>query len=225
MGDNIRSPDRPPGRPGRRIIPLCLPIQPPVAFQPGRRGRRHFRQGGAGRNQWFGNLYLRPSREKRLRGAAGRRAHLCHGKRDFRVSQPRSTFLYTTPPAGWWPRPRPPGLPHSDSQENVMARIEFDQIAHSYYPNPQRTIGLRPQGDQYPVGGRRGLCPAGTFGLRQNHPAQRDLRAAANPAMGRVLYDGNDVTALPPEKRNIAQVFQFPVLYDTMTFSTTWPFR
>jgi glycerol transport system ATP-binding protein len=31
------------------------------------------------------------------------------------------------------------------------------------------------------------------------------------------LYDGQDVTDLPPEKRNIAQVFQFPVLYDTMT--------
>ena len=34
---------------------------------------------------------------------------------------------------------------------------------------------------------------------------------------GRILLDGEDVTALPPEKRNIAQVFQFPVLYDTMT--------
>jgi glycerol transport system ATP-binding protein len=32
-----------------------------------------------------------------------------------------------------------------------------------------------------------------------------------------VLYDGNDVTDLPPENRNIAQVFQFPVLYDTMS--------
>ena len=37
------------------------------------------------------------------------------------------------------------------------------------------------------------------------------------PSSGKVLFDGRDVTALPPEKRNIAQVFQFPVLYDTMT--------
>jgi glycerol transport system ATP-binding protein len=37
------------------------------------------------------------------------------------------------------------------------------------------------------------------------------------PSNGRVLYDGKDVTDLPPERRNIAQVFQFPVLYDTMT--------
>ena len=34
---------------------------------------------------------------------------------------------------------------------------------------------------------------------------------------GDAISDGKDVTALPPEKRNIAQVFQFPVLYDTMS--------
>ncbi len=32
-----------------------------------------------------------------------------------------------------------------------------------------------------------------------------------------MLFDGHDVTALPPDQRNIAQVFQFPVIYDTMT--------
>ena len=37
------------------------------------------------------------------------------------------------------------------------------------------------------------------------------------PTRGKVLFDGRDVTALPPEARNIAQVFQFPVVYDTMT--------
>jgi glycerol transport system ATP-binding protein len=37
------------------------------------------------------------------------------------------------------------------------------------------------------------------------------------PSEGRVLFDGHDVTRLPPTARNIAQVFQFPVIYDTMT--------
>lgn len=37
------------------------------------------------------------------------------------------------------------------------------------------------------------------------------------PSWGRVKFGETDVTDLPPEKRNIAQVFQFPVLYDTMT--------
>jgi glycerol transport system ATP-binding protein len=37
------------------------------------------------------------------------------------------------------------------------------------------------------------------------------------PSEGQVLFDGRDVTKLPPQARNIAQVFQFPVVYDTMT--------
>ena len=32
-----------------------------------------------------------------------------------------------------------------------------------------------------------------------------------------MLFDGRDVTRLAPTERNIAQVFQFPVIYDTMT--------
>jgi glycerol transport system ATP-binding protein len=37
------------------------------------------------------------------------------------------------------------------------------------------------------------------------------------PSNGKVLFGETDVTGLPPEKRQIAQVFQFPVVYDTMT--------
>jgi glycerol transport system ATP-binding protein len=37
------------------------------------------------------------------------------------------------------------------------------------------------------------------------------------PSEGRILFDGRDVTDATPEARNIAQVFQFPVIYDTMT--------
>ena len=37
------------------------------------------------------------------------------------------------------------------------------------------------------------------------------------PTRGRILFDDRDVTTLPTEARNIAQVFQFPVVYDTMT--------
>ena len=37
------------------------------------------------------------------------------------------------------------------------------------------------------------------------------------PSHGKVLFDGVDVTNLPPDQRHIAQVFQFPVVYDTMT--------
>lgn len=37
------------------------------------------------------------------------------------------------------------------------------------------------------------------------------------PTHGRVLFDGKDVTGLAPQQRNIAQVFEFPVVYDTMS--------
>jgi glycerol transport system ATP-binding protein len=36
------------------------------------------------------------------------------------------------------------------------------------------------------------------------------------PTEGSVLIDGEDVTDLPPAERDIAQVFQFPVIYDSM---------
>ena len=37
------------------------------------------------------------------------------------------------------------------------------------------------------------------------------------PSDGAILFDGQDITRLPTSARQIAQVFQFPVVYDTMT--------
>jgi glycerol transport system ATP-binding protein len=43
------------------------------------------------------------------------------------------------------------------------------------------------------------------------------ISGLVRPTLGTVRFDGVDVTELPTERRNIAQVFQFPVIYDTMT--------
>ena len=43
------------------------------------------------------------------------------------------------------------------------------------------------------------------------------ISGLVRPSRGRILFDERDVTDLPTEARNIAQVFQFPVVYDTMT--------
>ena len=43
------------------------------------------------------------------------------------------------------------------------------------------------------------------------------LSGLLRPTRGQVLIDGRDVTQLSPRERNIAQVFQFPVLYDSMS--------
>ena len=37
------------------------------------------------------------------------------------------------------------------------------------------------------------------------------------PTKGEVLFDDTDVTKLNPVQRDIAQIFQFPVIYDTMS--------
>ena len=43
------------------------------------------------------------------------------------------------------------------------------------------------------------------------------ISGIVTPSRGKILFDGADITPLSTQKRNIAQVFQFPVIYDTMT--------
>ena len=43
------------------------------------------------------------------------------------------------------------------------------------------------------------------------------ISGLVTPTQGTVRFDGVDVTGRTPQQRNIAQVFQFPVIYDTMT--------
>ena len=42
------------------------------------------------------------------------------------------------------------------------------------------------------------------------------ISSLLKPKKGQVLFDGKDVTQLSPKDRHIAQVFQFPVVYDSM---------
>jgi len=97
-----------------------------------------------------------------------------------------------------------------------MARIELNEIAHSYHPNPKsesdyalkRIHYIWDDGGAYAMLGPSGCGKTTLLNV---------ISGLLVPTRGKVLYDGSDVTALPPEKRNIAQVFQFPVLYDTMS--------
>ena len=75
---------------------------------------------------------------------------------------------------------------------------------------------LRAEGAELRMGGRRRLCSARTLRLWQDHAAQHHFRPAGSLARQRPVRR-KDVTRLPTEQRNIAQVFQFPVIYDTMT--------
>jgi len=97
-----------------------------------------------------------------------------------------------------------------------MARISFDEVAHSYQPNPKedQDFALKRIHNVWEDGGAYALLGPSGCGKTT---LLNIISGLLKPSQGRVLYDGKDVTDLPPEKRNIAQVFQFPVLYDTMT--------
>jgi len=97
-----------------------------------------------------------------------------------------------------------------------MARITLDGIAHAYGPRPAGPddYALKPlelvwqQGQAYALLGPSGCGKTTLLNI---------ISGLVQPTAGRLLFDDRDVTRLPTEQRNIAQVFQFPVIYDTMT--------
>ncbi len=97
-----------------------------------------------------------------------------------------------------------------------MAKITLDNIRHSYYPNPQRDedFALKRVALDWADGGAYALL--GPSGCGKTTLLNL-ISGLLVPSEGRILFDGRDVSTASPEQRNIAQVFQFPVIYDTMT--------
>lgn len=97
-----------------------------------------------------------------------------------------------------------------------MARIEFQQLAHAYDPNPAALddYALQPMSMVWEDGGAYALL--GPSGCGKS-TLLNIVSGLVTPSEGRVLFDGRDITGLSPRERNIAQVFQFPVIYDTMS--------
>lgn len=97
-----------------------------------------------------------------------------------------------------------------------MARITLNHIRHSYFPNPQSDDDYALQrvhlawddGGAYALLGPSGCGKTTLLNI---------ISGLLVPSEGQLLFDDEDVTALEPDARNIAQVFQFPVIYDTMT--------
>jgi glycerol transport system ATP-binding protein len=97
-----------------------------------------------------------------------------------------------------------------------MARISIENLRQSYYPNPQRdedwalkrlSLDLA-DGGAFALLGPSGCGKTTLLNL---------ISGLLKPTEGRILFNDHDVTEATPEQRNIAQVFQFPVIYDTMT--------
>ncbi len=103
-----------------------------------------------------------------------------------------------------------------------MARIELD-LAHAYRPNPQQEsdYALLPLKMTFEDGGAYALLGPSGCGKTTLLNIMSGLVA---PSQGTVRFDGQDVTRATPQERNIAQVFQFPVIYDTMTVAENLAF-
>ncbi len=97
-----------------------------------------------------------------------------------------------------------------------MAEIRLEQLAHSYHRHPstpddyalRRMEHVWEQGGAYALLGPSGCGKSTLLNI---------ISGLLEPSEGQVLYDGKAVNGLTPQQRNIAQVFQFPVIYDTMT--------
>ncbi len=97
-----------------------------------------------------------------------------------------------------------------------MARIELAGLRHSYDPDPQRPedYALKAIDLDWDDGGAYALL--GPSGCGKS-TLLNIISGLLVPSEGAVRFDGRDVTRLAPAARNIAQVFQFPVIYDTMS--------
>jgi glycerol transport system ATP-binding protein len=96
-----------------------------------------------------------------------------------------------------------------------MSKIDLKNISHSYNPNdPNPTYALNPfsmtweNGKRYAILGPSGCGKTTMLNI---------VSGLIRPSDGNILFDDKDVTDLKTESRNIAQVFQFPVIYNTMT--------
>ena len=103
-----------------------------------------------------------------------------------------------------------------------MAHIQLD-LAHAYKPNPQRDedYALLPLKMNFRDGGAYALLGPSGCGKTT---LLNIVSGLVKPSHGSVTFDGADVTARTPQQRNIAQVFQFPVIYDTMTVAQNLAF-
>jgi glycerol transport system ATP-binding protein len=98
-----------------------------------------------------------------------------------------------------------------------MACIELENVSHSYdppnTPEQQKTYAVSELSIRWEDGSANALLGPSGCGKTTILNIVSGLLV---PSQGRILVDGRDVTRTPPRKRRIAQIFQFPVVYDSM---------
>lgn len=97
-----------------------------------------------------------------------------------------------------------------------MAKIIFKNLAHSYLSHPKSSGNYALQkinlefedGAAYALLGPSGCGKSTLLNI---------ISGILIPSEGKIFFDDVDVTHADTVERNIAQVFQFPVVYDTMS--------
>lgn len=104
----------------------------------------------------------------------------------------------------------------------MASQIDLD-LAHSYTCNPSKDsdYALLPLKMSFRAGGAYALLGPSGCGKTT---MLNIISGLVRPSQGSVKFNDKDVTDLSPQERNIAQVFQFPVLYDTMTVAENLAF-
>ena len=97
-----------------------------------------------------------------------------------------------------------------------MSQITLSKLAHSYAANPksEADYALKEMDHVWQDGGAYALLGSSGCGKTT---LLNIISGLVRPSQGRVLFGDTDVTDADTAARNIAQVFQFPVVYDTMT--------
>ncbi|MEK9918776.1 MAG: ABC transporter ATP-binding protein [Pelagibacteraceae bacterium] len=97
-----------------------------------------------------------------------------------------------------------------------MAKITLKDLSHSYLKNPEKESDFVitnvnidwKDGGAYALLGPSGCGKTTLLNI---------ISGLLTPTKGQILFNDKDVTQLNPVQRDIAQIFQFPVIYDTMT--------
>ncbi len=97
-----------------------------------------------------------------------------------------------------------------------MAEIRIKDLRHSYLADPQGDAdwALKKMSVDWSDGGAYALLGPSGCGKTT---LLNIISGLLTPTEGEVWFGDREVTGMPPDQRNIAQVFQFPVVYDTMT--------
>ena len=97
-----------------------------------------------------------------------------------------------------------------------MAKITLKDLSHSYLEkqNNDSDWALRDVNIDWKDGGAYALLGPSGCGKTT---LLNIVSGLLKPTKGSVLFDDKDMTSLNPVERDIAQIFQFPVIYDTMT--------